>query len=92
MGNVNLEEDSSKLVSYIDPYWFVAVNEIVFVPPWLYTKGDIEPSNCFVLCTSNSYRTIVNIPIYRYVPPIRRFIHADNCTRNAVIGDWKRCI
>ena len=60
-------------------------------PPWLYTKGDIEPSNCFVLCTSNSYRTIVNIPIYRYVPPIRRFIHADNCTRNAVIGDWKRC-
>ena len=20
------------------------------VPPWLYTKGDIEPSNCFVLC------------------------------------------
>ena len=35
MGNVNLEEDSSKLVSYIDPYWFVAVNEIVFVPPWI---------------------------------------------------------
>ena len=47
MGNVNLEEDSSKLVSYIDPYWFVAVNEIVFVPPWIIKPPYLAPRQIY---------------------------------------------